>query len=74
MWVTKAQQPPTEPLLTLTVRVTSAELAALSSVAVVVTSCGPPALINTANQGLRTVREAAARHPDLPTHIRDRQR
>jgi hypothetical protein len=35
-WVKKAQQPPTEPLVTLTVEVTSTELAALSFVAVAV--------------------------------------
>jgi hypothetical protein len=69
-WVTKARRPPTEPLVRLTVEVSSAELAALSFVAVVVTSCGPPALINAANRGLRTVRQAAARHPDLPVHLR----
>lgn len=49
------------PLVSLTVRLTPIELAALSHVAVVVTSAADVKVINAAETGLRRIREAAAR-------------
>lgn len=61
---------PGEKLVTLTVRLTPAQLAALSHVAVVVTAAADAAVINAAEAGLRCIREAAAKHPALPEHLK----
>ena len=45
----------------LVVRLSSAEVAALSFVAVVVTSDVDPVVVNAADRGLRAVRQAAAK-------------
>lgn len=48
--------------LPVTVRLTFAELSALSFVAVMVTSAVDPAVVNAADRGLRKLREAAVGH------------
>jgi hypothetical protein len=62
----KTQEKPADRLLSITVRLTVAELTAVSRAAVVVISIGEPATINAASRGLRKLREAARKHPDLP--------
>lgn len=66
----KAQQIPGERLLSLTLKVTTPELSALSHAAVVVTSAAERAVVNAAERGLRKVREAARKHPELPTECK----
>jgi hypothetical protein len=51
--------------LPVTVRLTIAEMWAVSRAAVVVTSCGEPAFINATDRALRKLRDAAKKHPDL---------
>lgn len=53
---------PSERLLPITVRLTVAELAALSHVAVMVTSAVDAVVVNAADRGLLKLREAAANH------------
>lgn len=60
----RAKRPP-EPRVELTVLVTSSELAALSFVAVIVTSAVEVRVVNAAESALRRVRAAAASHPEL---------
>jgi hypothetical protein len=55
-----------ERLVSVTVRLTVAELAAVSRAAAVVTSGGEPLFINAAGRALRKLRDTAAKHPDLP--------
>lgn len=67
------KQTGTEPvakLIAVTVRLTSAELAAVSRAAVVVTSGGEPIVINAADRALRKLRDAAAKHPETADEIR----
>lgn len=69
---TPAAQPggqPTAKLVPVTVRLTIAELAAVSRAAFVVTSCREPAVINAADHALRKLRKAAATHPDTPGEL-----
>jgi hypothetical protein len=55
-----------ESTISLTVRLTLSELAALSIATVVVTSTGEARFINAADRGLRKVRNAAKEHPHKP--------
>lgn len=70
--IVNPRRPVDEPLSPVIVQLTSAELAALSFVAVVVTSAVDVTVINAADRGLRKLREAAAGHPALPMKIRER--
>ena len=56
---------PAEARIELTVLVTSSELAALSFVAVIVTSAVEVRVLSAAESALRRVRAAAASHPEL---------
>ncbi len=58
----ESRKPAEEWLLSLTVRLTAAELTALSYVAVAVTSAVDVVVVNAADRGLRKLREAAANH------------
>ncbi len=49
-------------LLPLTIQLTAAETAALSTVAVMVTSAVDAAVVNAADRGLQKLRQAAANH------------
>jgi hypothetical protein len=60
--VTKGNTTTTALLLPITVRLTTAEAAALSFVAVMVTSAVDVAVVNAADRGLLKLREAAAGH------------
>lgn len=61
---------PPERSVPLTVKVTIPELSALSRAAVVVTWAAERAVVNAAERGLRKVREAAKKHPELPTECK----
>ena len=67
----EAKRPPPkdEPLYELAVQLTTAELAALSFVAVVVTSAVEQPVVNAADRGLRKIREAAARRSARPDYL-----
>jgi hypothetical protein len=58
----------------LTVLLAPAELAALSHVAVVVTSAADTGVIYAAEAGLRSIRQAAAGHPARLAHLRRERR
>lgn len=60
------QEKAAERLISVTVRLTVPELSAVSHSAVVVTSSGDPVVINAADRAMRKLREAAAKHPELP--------
>jgi hypothetical protein len=60
----RTKRPP-EQRVELTVLVTSSELAALSFVAVIVTSAVEVRVLSAAESALRRIRAAAASHPDL---------
>jgi organic radical activating enzyme len=68
--VTKQSKAPAVKLVAVTVRLTRAELAAVSRAAVVVISGGEPVVINAADRALRKLRDAAARHPETAEEIR----
>jgi hypothetical protein len=60
--VTDEQKTAAALLLPITIRLTTAETAALSFVAVMVTSAVDVAVVNAADRGLLKLREAAAGH------------
>ncbi|MGQ0839094.1 hypothetical protein [Actinokineospora sp.] len=61
------QEPPNNRLYPVTVRLSMAELSAVSRAAFVVTSPGEVGFINAADRGLRKLRDIAKTHADLPT-------
>lgn len=56
-------RPKPDSLIAVTVQLTTAELAAISRVAAVVTSGGEPVFLNAADAALRKLRDAAKKHP-----------
>ncbi|GAA3881382.1 hypothetical protein GCM10022243_52470 [Saccharothrix violaceirubra] len=53
-------------LVSLTVKLTVSELAAMSHVAVTVTSAADQVKVNAADRALRKIRDAARQHKSLP--------
>jgi hypothetical protein len=66
------REKPRERLVVVSVRLTVAELSAVSRAAMVVTSGGEPTFVNAADRALRKLRAAAAQHPELPDSARRR--
>lgn len=66
----ESQEKPTVRRYPLTVRLSMAELSAVSRAAFVVTSPGEVGFINAADRGLRKLRDAAKQHADLPTECK----
>lgn len=71
---TKAQEKPTDRMLTITVNLTVSELSAASQAAWVVISPGEVGFINAADRAMRKFREAAKRHPETPDKVKGQVR
>ncbi|MGX7829290.1 hypothetical protein ACTG9Q_29810 [Actinokineospora sp. 24-640] len=68
----KKRSTPPRPLeqVTLSVELSVLELAALSFVAMVCTSAVEQVIANAAERGYQKIREAAKKHPRLPSTVR----